>query len=763
MDFNIRSAWFNTAKVTAVEKTQQRKLEELLLEAAREGRTVEVSALLSRPSPPNVNCVDQLGNTPLHCAAYRAHKQCALKLLRSGADPNLKNKNDQKPLDLAYGAEMKHILVGNKVKPTDSCLFSIRCFDDSVHGFRVPKNSLQQSRETWLEAIEEHSAYSTHYCSQDQVTDEEEEDTVSPMDLKEAVERAQTCQQRLDKEIYNFLKMIKECDMAKDMLPSFLQKAEVVSEASRETCVALSDCLNIFTKQEGVRNFKLEQEQEKNKILSEALETLATEHHELERSLVEGSPPVSFLSEDEFYDALSGSESEGSLTCVEAVTAHSFDENEVPVSSGKHRMSEGKDCGGGDALSNGIKKHRFISSMRHHMTVRMQELSKITMPVIFNEPLSFLQRLTEYMEHTYLIHKASSFADPVERMQCVAAFAVSAVASQWERTGKPFNPLLGETYELVRDDLGFRLISEQVSHHPPISAFHAEGLNNDFIFHGSIYPKLKFWGKSVEAEPKGTITLELLEHNEAYTWTNPTCCVHNIIVGKLWIEQYGNVEIINHKTGDKCVLNFKPCGLFGKELHKVEGYIQDKSKRKLCALYGKWTECLYSVDPATFDAYKKNDKKTTEEKKNSKQTSSSEESDEMPVPDSESVFIIPGSVLLWRIAPRPPNSAQMYNFTSFAMVLNEVDKEMESVIPKTDCRLRPDIRAMENGEIDQASEEKKRLEEKQRAARKNRSKSEEDWKTRWFHQGPNPYNGAQDWIYSGNYWDRNYFNLPDIY
>lgn len=42
---------------------------------------------------------------------------------------------------------------------------------------------------------------------------------------------------------------------------------------------------------------------------------------------------------------------------------------------------------------------------------------------------------------------------------------------------------------------------------------------------------------------------------------------------------------------------------------------------------------------------------------------------------------------------------QMYNFTSFAMVLNEIDKEMESVIPKTDCRLRPDIRAMENGEI----------------------------------------------------------------
>lgn len=45
----------------------------------------------------------------------------------------------------------------------------------------------------------------------------------------------------------------------------------------------------------------------------------------------------------------------------------------------------------------------------------------------------------------------------------------------------------------------------------------------------------------------------------------------------------------------------------------------------------------------------------------------------------------------------------MYNFTSFAMVLNEVDKDMEGVIPKTDCRLRPDIRAMENGEIGNVS------------------------------------------------------------
>uniref|UniRef100_A0A8V0XJD5 Oxysterol-binding protein n=1 Tax=Gallus gallus TaxID=9031 RepID=A0A8V0XJD5_CHICK len=790
----------------AVERTQERKLEEELLGAARDGETGKLSALLNKPKPPDINCVDQMGNTPLHCAAYRAHKHCALKLLKNGADPKIRNKNDQTPLDLAQGAEMKLIL-GSKTgkvinKPLrryegllwkSSRFFGWRlywivlehgvlswyrrqCFDDTVHRFKIPKNNLpSHTRESWLEAIEDHSAYSTHYCTQEQLSsDDEEDDTVSVTDLQETLKKAQACQQRLSKEISDFLAMVKSLDVTKGISSPLLQKVDVVSEVSQETCEALADCLNLFTKQEGVRNLKLEHEQEKNKILSEALETLATEHHELEQSLVKGSPPLSIISEEQFYDAVSDSESEKSLSGFETTTAYSLEDSMDSKDTITSSVSEEKVCGSGESMSNGIKKHR--TSLPSPMFSRNDfsiwsilrkcigmELSKITMPVIFNEPLSFLQRLTEYMEHTYLIHKASSLSSTTERMQCVAAFAVSAVASQWERTGKPFNPLLGETYELIRDDLGFRLLSEQVSHHPPISAFYAEGLNNDFVFHGSIYPKLKFWGKSVEAEPKGTMTLELLEHNEAYTWTNPTCCVHNIIVGKLWIEQYGNVEITNHKTGEKCVLSFKPCGLFGKELHKVEGYIQDKSKKKLCALYGKWTECLYSVDPATFEAYKKNDKKNAEEKKSSKQVSNTEEPDEMPLPDSESVYVIPGSILLWKITPRPPNSAQMYNFTSFAMALNELDKEMESVIPKTDCRLRPDIRAMENGEIDLASEEKKRLEEKQRTARKNRSKSEEDWKTRWFHQGPNPHTGTQDWLYSGNYWDRNYFNLPDIY
>lgn len=61
-------------------------------------------------------------------------------------------------------------------------------------------------------------------------------------------------------------------------------------------------------------------------------------------------------------------------------------------------------------------------------------------------------------------------------MAYVAAFTISSYATTASRTGKPFNPLLGETYECDRtDDLGWRAISEQVSHHPPMLAQHCEG------------------------------------------------------------------------------------------------------------------------------------------------------------------------------------------------------------------------------------------------------------------------------------------------
>ena len=83
--------------------------------------------------------------------------------------------------------------------------------------------------------------------------------------------------------------------------------------------------------------------------------------------------------------------------------------------------------------------------------------------VNFSEPLSMLQRLTEDFEYSYLLDRAAECDDPCEQMCYVAAFTVSAYATTSQRSGKPFNPLLGETYECDRrDDYGWRAVSEQV-------------------------------------------------------------------------------------------------------------------------------------------------------------------------------------------------------------------------------------------------------------------------------------------------------------
>ena len=68
-----------------------------------------------------------------------------------------------------------------------------------------------------------------------------------------------------------------------------------------------------------------------------------------------------------------------------------------------------------------------------------------------------------------------------------------------------------------------------------------------------------------------------------------------------------------------------------------------------------------------------------------------------------------------------PDSDKYYNFTELACQLNEPE---DGVAP-TDSRLRPDQRLMEQGDWDAANAQKLRLEEKQRAARRQRESEAE--------------------------------------
>ena len=80
---------------------------------------------------------------------------------------------------------------------------------------------------------------------------------------------------------------------------------------------------------------------------------------------------------------------------------------------------------------------------------------------------------------------------------------------------------------------------------------------------------------------------------------------------------------------------------------------------------------------------------------------------------------------LWRAHNPVPNSEQQYGFTQFSMSLNEED---EVVTCPTDSRKRTDQRLLEEGLVDEASTEKLRLEDEQRAAKKRRDSKAQKWK-----------------------------------
>ncbi|OPJ74406.1 hypothetical protein AV530_001274 [Patagioenas fasciata monilis] len=165
-------------------------------------------------------------------------------------------------------------------------------------------------------------------------------------------------------------------------------------------------------------------------------------------------------------------------------------------------------------------------------------------------------RLCEELEYSGLLDRASRARDPRQRLVYVAAFAVSAYASTYYRAGsKPFNPVLGETYECVRPDRGFRFISEQVCHHPPISACHAE--SDNFIFWQDMRWKNKFWGKSLEIVPVGTVNVQLPRTGDHFEWNKVTTCIHNVLSGPRWIEHYGEVLIRNTRDASyHCKITF---------------------------------------------------------------------------------------------------------------------------------------------------------------------------------------------------------------
>ncbi|KAK6132373.1 hypothetical protein DH2020_033894 [Rehmannia glutinosa] len=196
-----------------------------------------------------------------------------------------------------------------------------------------------------------------------------------------------------------------------------------------------------------------------------------------------------------------------------------------------------------------------------------KDLTKVCLPVYFNEPLSSLQKCFEDVEYSYLIDRAYEWGkkgNSLMRILNVAAFAVSGYASTDGRNCKPFNPLLGETYEADYPDKGLRFFSEKVSHHPMIVACHCEGTG--WRFYGDSNLKSKFWGRSIQLDPVGLLTVEF-DDGEVYQWSKVTTSIYNLILGKLYCDHYGTMRI--QGNGEySCKLKFKEQSILDRNPHQ---------------------------------------------------------------------------------------------------------------------------------------------------------------------------------------------------
>ncbi|CAN6676254.1 unnamed protein product [Malus baccata var. baccata] len=331
-----------------------------------------------------------------------------------------------------------------------------------------------------------------------------------------------------------------------------------------------------------------------------------------------------------------------------------------------------------------------------------KDLSGVCLPVYFNEPLSSLQKCFEDLEYSNLVDRASEWGkrgNDLMRILNVAAFAVSGYASTEGRHCKPFNPLLGETYEADYPDKGLRFFSEKVSHHPMVVACHCEGRGWKFWADSNL--KGKFWGRSIQLDPVGTLALQF-EDGETFQWSKVTTSIYNIILGKIYCDHYGTMRI--RGSGNySCKLKFKEQSIIDRNPHQVHGFVQDnRTGEKVAMLVGKWDEAMYYVlgDPTT----------------------------------------------------KPKG----YDPMTEAVLLWERD---DYRLPPTDSRLRPDQRHLENGDYELANAEKLRLEQLQRQARKLQ---ERGWQPRWFRKDED---GCYSYVggYWETREKKNWDGIPDIF
>ncbi|XP_027694056.1 oxysterol-binding protein-related protein 9 isoform X2 [Vombatus ursinus] len=433
-------------------------------------------------------------------------------------------------------------------------------------------------------------------------------------------------------------------------------------------------------------------------------------------------------SEDEFYDADEFHQSSSSpkrfidSSGSASVLTHSSSGNSLKrpdttdslISSISNGMSDADlfdshDDRDDDGEASSVEEHKSV--IMHLLSqVRLgMDLTKVVLPTFILERRSLLEMYADFFAHPDLFVSISDQKDPKDRMVQVVRWYLSAfhAGRKGSVAKKPYNPILGEIFQchwtlpLENEENAepmsegpvpwgskncVTFVAEQVSHHPPISAFYAECFSKRIQFNAHIWTKSKFLGMSIGVHNIGQGCVSCLDYDEHYILTFPNGYGRSILTVP-WVELGGECSINCSKTGYSANIIFHTKPFYGGKKHRIAAEIfPPNDKKSFCSIEGEWNGVMYA-------------KYATGE---------------------NTVFIDTKKVPIIKKKVRK---------------LEDQD-EYESRCLWKDVTYNLKIR-----DIDAATEAKHRLEERQRAEARERKEKDIQWETRLFHED------GECWVY----------------
>ncbi|XP_065051326.1 oxysterol-binding protein-related protein 11-like [Rhopilema esculentum] len=273
-----------------------------------------------------------------------------------------------------------------------------------------------------------------------------------------------------------------------------------------------------------------------------------------------------------------------------------------------------------------MEPHRnIILSILSQLKLGM-DLTRVVLPTFVLEKRSLLEMYADFFSHPDLFTRIPDFETPQDRMLAVLEFYLTSfhVGRKSAVAKKPYNPIIGETFHCSYDvpsqnqfansssqsptmsnaDGTNRLfyVAEQVSHHPPISAFYAECPDKKITMNTHIWTKSKFYGMSIGVVNVGEGIIIDHVHDEEYIITFPNAYCRSILTNP-WIELGGRTMIKCVKTGYAAVVLFHTKPFYGGSGNKISAEIKDVQTGDIyCRAEGSWNG---SIEFAFTDDEKK--------------------------------------------------------------------------------------------------------------------------------------------------------------